>query len=320
MLNPQRFAQIRRSTIAQFRSHAALALYEICARYKDNPSHLTSKQHWQWWLPVLTGKPVPDEIRTEFRFFNRDTIKPAVEEVNEVSELVVVAREHKIGRSVEFLQFEVRKKHEAVSENSTEAVNLVEVVRAQQLGIDPEIAEDLFIRHGAIAFGTAIKRLEARLSMPGPPILSRHAYLKSLLSGKAIDNSQVLTSQLDEFTTPSDGGMRSAVPPKVNAVELRQERLRESESKRVQMIRTEIATLDEPSLSRLLLGLKTHLSKRNMPASVMQRLENGNWQSALVMGELMRYYWKQSRGTEWMATEDEELLPTVERIEQAKLF
>ena len=59
---------------------------------------------------MLTGKPVPDEIKTEFRFFNRDTIKPAVEEVNEVSELVVVAREHKIGRSIEFLQFEVRKK------------------------------------------------------------------------------------------------------------------------------------------------------------------------------------------------------------------
>jgi hypothetical protein len=38
------------------------------------------------------------------------------------------------------------------------------------------------------------------------------------------------------------------------------------------------------------------------------------------MGELMRFYWKQSRGTEWMATEDEEYLPKVERIEQAKLF
>lgn len=86
------------------------------------------------------------------------------------------------------------------------------------------------------------------------------------------------------------------------------------------MIRTEIAALDETSLSQLLLGLKLHLSKRNMPASVMQRLENGNWQSALVMGELMRFYWKQSRGTEWMATEDEEYLPKVERIEQAKLF
>ena len=105
MLSPQRFAQIKRSTIAQFRSHAGLALYEICARYKHNPSHMTSRQHWHWWLPVLTGKPVPKEIKTEFRFFNRDTIKPAIEEVNEVSELIVSVHEYKVGRSIEFLQF-----------------------------------------------------------------------------------------------------------------------------------------------------------------------------------------------------------------------
>ena len=268
----------------------------------------------------MTGKPVPDEIKTEFRFFNRDTIKPAVEEVNEVSELVVVAREHKIGRSVEFLQFEVRKKIEAPTENALDAVNLAAVVRVQQLGIDSEIAEDLFIRYGALAFANALNRLEARLSMPGPPILSRHAYLKSLLSGKVIDKSQALPTQINELAKPIDGGSQKAIAPTVNAVELRQERLRESESKRVQMIRTEIAALDEHSLFQLLLGLKIHLSKRNMPQSVMQRLENGNWQSALVMGELIRYYWKQSRGTEWMASEDEEFLPTVERIEQAKLF
>jgi hypothetical protein len=269
---------------------------------------------------VLTGKPVPDEIKTEFRFFNRDTIKPAVEEVNDVSELVVVSREYKIGRSVEFLQFEVRKKNEAATADAPDPVNLGEVVRAQQLGIDPEIAEDLFIRHGPIAFANAIKRLEARLSMSGPPILSRHAYLKSLLSGKAIDKPKDLPTQPNELAKPIDDGSQNAMAPRANAVELRQERLRESESKRVQKIRTEIAALDEQSLSQLLMGLKIHLSKRNMPQSVMQRLENGNWQSALVMGELVRYYWRQSRGTEWMASEEEEPLPQVERIEQAKLF
>ena len=123
---------------------------------------------------------------------------------------------------------------------------------------------------------------------PGPPILSRHAYLKSLLSGKAIDKHQDLPSQAEEIIRRSDGRQQPAIVPQVNAIELRQERLRESESNRVQVIRTEIAALDETSLSQLLLGLKLHLSKRNMPTSVMQRLENGNWQSALVMGELMQ--------------------------------
>ena len=154
ILSPVRYAQIQRSTIAQFRSHAGLALYEICARYKNNPSRVTSKQHWKWWLPVLTGKPAPNEIKTEYRFFNRDTIKPAIDEVNEVSELIVSAHEFKVGRSIEFIQFEVRlKKEETVKKI---AVDLTKVARAIQLGIDSEIAEDHFIRHGELAFAKAI--------------------------------------------------------------------------------------------------------------------------------------------------------------------
>ncbi|MBK6388345.1 MAG: replication initiation protein [Rhodoferax sp.] len=170
MLSPLRYAQIRRSTIARFRSHAGLALYEICARYKDNPSHLTSKQRWQWWLPVLTGKPLPDEIKTEFRFFNRDTIKPAVEEVNEVSELVVTALEFKVGRSVEYIQFEVRKKPETPVVES-QPIDLRDVARAP-LGIDPETAEDLHIRYGVVQFQRLIERLEARLNLLGAPVVS----------------------------------------------------------------------------------------------------------------------------------------------------
>jgi Initiator Replication protein len=298
MLNPQRYAQIRRSTIAQFRTHAGLALYEICARYKDNPSHMTSKQHWQWWLPVLTGKPVPDEIRTEFRFFNRDTIKPAVDEVNEVSELTVTAHEHKVGRTVEYLQFEVHKKPDC-SGVTAQPVNLTEVVRAQKLGINVEIAEDLYLRHGALAFAKAIDRLAARIAMPGTPVFSRHAYLKVLLTGRAIDEVSI-PAQAASAVESLDKPVARAV---TNEAELRHDRLQERESERVRKVRAEIEALDAQSLSRLLDELKSDLTTRNTPASAMQRLADGKWQSALVMGELIRFYWKKSRGTEWMSAE-----------------
>lgn len=135
-----------------------------------------------------------------------------------------------------FCNLKCARKNEALAENLTEAINLVEVDRTQHLGIDPEIAEDLFIRHGAIAFENAIERLEARLSMPGPSILSLHVYLKSLLSGKAIDKLQVLPSHIGELMRLGDLRLLSTVAPKANEVELRQTQLRESESKRAQMI------------------------------------------------------------------------------------
>ena len=318
LLSPSRYAQIKRSTIAQFRSHAGLALYEICARYKDNPSHLTSKHHWHWWLPVLTGKPSPKEIKTEFRFFNRDTIKPAIEEVNEVSELVVSVHEFKVGRTVNFLQFEVHEKPEQTKKEAakvTKAIDLTKLARALQLGIEAEFAEDMFVKYGALDFAKAVNRLEARLNMPGKPILSRHAYLKSLLVGKVIDIAHALNN-----AETGQGGEKKLVPA-INSPALKQQQFQESESARVQVMRTEIQALDEVRIRELLAELREQFVARGMSLGVMKRLDDGNWQSALVMSELIRFYWKKTRGTEWSApVRAVPQLPTVERMEQGGLF
>ena len=298
MLSPHRFAQIRRSTIAQFRSHAGLALYEICARYKHNPSHLTSKQHWHWWLPVLTGKPVPKEIKTEFRFFNRDTIKPAIEEVNEVSELMVSVHEFKVGRSIQFLQFEVHLKPEA-SVKDSEPIDLSKVAHAHALGIDTEVAEDLYIRYGELAFAKAIERLEARLATPGTPILSRHAYLRSLLATKLTE------PPIADLTSTAIAVQEVPAPLIVESHpgERRHAKLQEHESEKVKIIRGEIEALEKSSLNALLAELKAQFIERNISRAIMQRLEDGKWQSALIMGELIRFYWKRTRGTDWSTPE-----------------
>lgn len=308
MLYPLRYAQIKRSTIAQFRSHAGLALYEICARYKDNPSHRTSKQHWHWWLPVLTGKPIPKEIKTEFRFFNRDTIKPAIEEVNEVSELTVTVHEFRVGRSIEFVQFEVHLKQEA-SVKEARAIDLSKVARAIQLGIDAEIAEDHFIRHGELAFAKAIERLEARLAMQGTPILSRHAYLKALLTGRVIDKPAPEEYQPEVI--------KKVVTKKENPAVQAQANLREREVEKLTTVRMELEKLDARAMEQLMIELKENFVERQMSPAVMKRLDEGKWESALIMGELARFYWKRTRGTEWSSAD---ALPKVERVEQAGLF
>ena len=308
MLYPLRYAQIRRSTIAQFRSHAGLALYEICARYKDNPSHRTSKQHWHWWLPVLTGKPIPKEIKTEFRFFNRDTIKPAIDEVNEVSELSVTVHEFKVGRSIEFIQFEVHIKPQATA-NEHKAIDLTKVARAIQLGIDADIAEDHFIRYGELAFAKAVERLAARLVVAGSPILSRHAYLKALLTGRI--NEKPVTDE------PYIGTVEKIVVKHPDPGVQAQTSLRERETEKLKIVRMELEQLDAAEMSKLLSDLKANFLEREMSQAVMKRLAEGNWESALIMGELARFYWKRTRGTDWSSVDT---LPRVEHVAQAGLF
>jgi hypothetical protein len=259
-------------------------------------------------LPVLTGKPVPNEIKTEFRFFNRDTIKPAIEEVNEVSELVVSVHEFKVGRSIEYLQFEVHIKQES-STKPAKAIDLSKVARAIQLGIDAEIAEDHFLRYGELAFALAVGRLEARLAMPGSPVLSRHAYLKTLLNGRAVDMPTVgekLPETASELkATKADPGVQLQV------------KLREREGEKLAAVRRELESLGATEMAQLLSELKLDFIERNMSPAVMKRLDDGRWESALIMGELARFYWKRTRGTDWSSAE---VLPTVERVEQAGLF
>ena len=297
LLSPLRYAQIRRSTIAQFRSHAGLALYEICARYKNNPSHLTSKQHWHWWLPVLTGKPLPKDIKTEFRFFNRDTIKPAIQEVNEVSELIITSHELKIGRSVEFIQFEVHQKPNSDKIKNFRAIDVSKLTRAMELGIDVNVAEELYIRYGELSFSNAVNRLDERIKLKkAPPLISYIAYLKSLLAGRVIDNSnKIIESKDGDVAQP-------IVNSKVNPAEIKFRKLHELESDRVSLIRSEIESLNKISINNLLDELKQQLIVKGISASIIKRIDDGRWQSALIMGELIRFYWKKTRGTEWSST------------------
>ncbi|MCX6068486.1 MAG: hypothetical protein NT121_22515, partial [Chloroflexi bacterium] len=169
--------------------------------------------------------------------------------------------------------------------------------------------EDLFIRHGELAFANAMERLEARLALPGMPILSRHAYLKALLTGKAVDKS--LPAVLS--VSPVEKIVPQPEAPGVQA----QENLRKREAEKLRIVRSEIEDLNPAALTQLLNELRVNFVERKVSQAVMKRLDDGNWESALIMGELVRFYWKRTRGTDWTAPEP---LPQVERVEQAGLF
>jgi Initiator Replication protein len=292
ILSPTLYAQIQLSTVSKFRTHAGLALYEICARYKDNPSHLTAKQKWQWWVSVLSGKPPSKELKTEFRFFNRDTLKPAVEEVNEVSELIVTAKEIKVGRSVELLQFEVHLKPSPICATPS-PVDIGQLKRAKDLGIDPEVAEELFFRHGQLKFGKALERLSSRLALAdAKPIASRHAYLKSILIGRAIEESAnpVGTKASDSIVEPVE------VPVNTSPALKQLAELNQTQSQRVALLRTEIGALSTEELAALIDEMKLNVK---LTEASLRRINDGKWDSPVVMGDLMRFYWRKTRGCDW---------------------
>ena len=295
MLDPQIFAKLNRSTISKFRSHAGLALYEICARYQDNPSHLTSKREWRWWVPVLTGKPLAQDSKIEFRFFNRDTVKPAVEEINEVSELIVEAKEIRVGKSIQFLQFHVRKKPAEQLERP-EAMEGSALAKAEKLGIPDAMAEELWFRHGNEELLSALNRLAQRLSQIASPVRSKVAYLKAVLANRGLEEEAAL---IETNKGTKDG--KGLEAPQPNPADVSQRLLQEAEQSRVAVIRGELQAMSVHARAALLLEYKSFAIEAKKHPSIIKKVEKGEWQSGLVLGELMRFYWRKTRQSDWSA-------------------
>lgn len=106
VMSPGSYTKLSVYYQALLRSGASLALYEICRRYATNPSKVTNRADWEWWYGALTGNPVREAL-PEYKYFKRDVIKPAIAEINMVTDISVELIEHKQGRKVAALQFKV---------------------------------------------------------------------------------------------------------------------------------------------------------------------------------------------------------------------
>ena len=185
LLDPQRFAKMSLQVQAELNTMPALALYEICCRYADNPSGLTARQSWAWWRPVLTGSPDSAAAAyLEYKIFNRDVLKKATKKVNEVSDLEIELIEHKQGRAVQELQFRVRRKAplRSESDHSIAPVDLKTLGNAIKSGIAQDRAEKLLGKYGAKALDDALVTMKDRQgNLKAEPVRSPEKYILTLL-------------------------------------------------------------------------------------------------------------------------------------------
>lgn len=185
LLDPQRFAKMSLQVQASLNTMASLVLYEICCRYADNPGGLTARQPWPWWRPVLTGAPdSPTSAYQEYKIFNRDVLKKAVKKVNEVSDLEIELVEHRVGRSVQDLQFRVKRKAPLLppAEKSIEPVDLKTIGEAIKAGVPQDRAEKHLLKYGAKAMDDALRLMNERKNRSDmEPVRSPEKYLVTLL-------------------------------------------------------------------------------------------------------------------------------------------
>lgn len=153
---------------SSLKSGSALALYEICRRYATNPSKVTFIQTYEHWYGVITGNSISDSTPPVYKYFKRDTLKPAIAEINALTDINIELIEHKNGRRVEKLQFRVEQTKQAQLEFPAPPIIDMELMtRVMKFGFSQADASDLVAQHSDDVLRTAITRVEARAESKG---------------------------------------------------------------------------------------------------------------------------------------------------------
>ena len=187
LLDPVQYARLSLQFQSQLRSSAGLALYEICVRYLTNPSHLTMREPWEWWRPILSGTPdteAGDEAKREYKYFKRDYLRPAIAEVNAVTNIFVELIEHREGRRVAEIQFRVteRKQPMLALDEHPNVFDSTLVDRMVKLGIPLKEAQTLYADSEENRIRAALQMTEQRMrSTTLPPVRSAPALFKDAL-------------------------------------------------------------------------------------------------------------------------------------------
>lgn len=297
LLSPDRYARLSLEAITQLSSHASMALYEICARYVDNPGHKTSRQHWRWWKPVLTGVS-GDDTKSEYRFFKRDVIHKAVAEINALTRLEVkgpIEFKERDNRTISDIQFEVRLKDRSTArEQQTPLVkiepkDLPVIGRAINAGVKQHEVEGLLRKHGAEPLAEAVRELEKRLQMPSEKVgqvLKPGGWLKSTIERRA--------KEATEQAAPATAQQLTQEDIKKHRAGWTDEWLR----RRKEGLRQGFQEDGEQSQQELLESFRQELKTTKQP-QILKRLDLSGWQHRMVRETFTKFLGMRVIGNEW---------------------
>lgn len=296
LLSPDRYARLSLEAITQLSTHAAMALYEICARYVDNPGHLTARQHWHWWRPVLTGA-ASDNSKAEYRFFKRDVLHKAIAEINACTNIEVrgpIEHKEKDNRTVAQIQFEVFAKDDNAARRQPVPLSHVVVDdlpligRAISAGVKQGEAEDLIRKHGSAPLAAALDELDKRMKMPSDKVgvvLKPGSWLRAHMARVAKLPSQPVASTETAVSQESLQKHRAAWTD---------EWLRRLKDR----LRKGFQELGEDDQQQLIEAFRQEL-KATAQTQLLKRLDSSGWQHRMVLAAFTKFYATRVIGEQW---------------------
>ena len=310
--DPERWASLDLLVMSRLNLYGAIVLYEICSKYRDNPTRVTCKKSPEWWMELLIATPTAiDPVSgkkkfPEWRKFKNKYLNPAIAQINEASDINIELLEDRGGgKSLKTAQFLVEIKRVKQLEDRVELPKInPDVVRyAKELGVDGAgELEAMSAQHGENQLMAALHRLEERLKQINLPLVKSPS---GLLRHYMKPDSITATELIDKAPSPSEEKTQATffTDPKRNHDEERITALREAYFK-------EILQLSFSDLSNLLSAYRRSLIEKNMltPATE-RRLNPENWRTGAVKFGVIDFYALAKDGSAWreLGTSSKEL-------------
>ena len=300
LINPERWAQIELNSIARLSTYTAVALYEICARYKDSPGGLTGRQEPDFWTRVLRegGGLRP----REFRKFKNELLVPAIHEINETTEITVELVEHREQGLLKSAQFKVARKPRA-HERVPEPADVTMALQASKLGLREPDIDALVARYGTTTVAEALDVMDSYAADPqAKRIINRLSYLKTILANRISANGAA--SPIGEAAMV--GAVRS---PAVNPAQERQLLVDAWRADRLKQVRSEFASIGEAERAMWIDAAAPILADSSiMTPGMRRRLADRDWESPLISRVVLDVYASGRYGSTWKEPSEMDLV------------
>jgi len=313
ILKPAIYSRLSIESITQFSTHSALALYEICARYVNNPSHLTSRQNWKtWWKPVLTGF-LTDPEKADYRFFKRDVLKKAVAEVNAKTNLQIngpIEFKESNGRTVVDIQFEVYYKANSNGEMPTAPLvnttieELPVIGRAIALGVTQKDIEKLLTQYPLVMISIGLDDLEKRLDIPNHKVRSitkPGAWLKAVLKRMDGDQTETAAAPVDVEKQKSEWVQEWLKKEKEKLLYAFEDSTEEEMQETRKAFEEYLVSSDQPILVR-------QLKKHDKDSPTAKRYKINYWEDRMLSALFIQFLGITKKGADWDKPTAEDLL------------
>lgn len=271
--NPDFYTKLSIFHLTSLQTAGGAALYEIAKRYLTNIGGKTNKNTWHWWHDTLTGKQMGSITYPEYKYFKRDVLTPAIEEVNR-TDINVVLCEVKKGRTVSDLQFIVTLAQQTSLELPPgPVIDSVLLERVCALGFTERQACELLGSTADAYLRSTLELVEERLRDKSmEPVKAPAAFFR-----KALKDDYVSTTKVKPIAKPiiangpGQGQVNAPTDAESSAASERRDRVAKA--------LFNFDALSEPEKVNVIgefhLASATH--KRMKPGGVMFQKTLGNW-------------------------------------------